>query len=164
MKISLRAITIEDEQFLFAVYTSTRADELARVDWNAAQKEAFLQMQFRMQTNYYNEHFSDAIFQIVLLDEQPIGRLYVHRKVDEIRVIDIALLPEVRGRGIGSELLNQILDEAQTSNLPVSIHVERMNPAMRLYERLGFCFLAEHGIYHLMEWTPKAAEVRAHAG
>ena len=163
MFIGLRAITLTDEPFLFAVYANTRADELAQVDWSAEQKESFLRMQFEAQARYYTGNYPGAEFQVILLKDKPIGRLYVHRAQSGIRIMDIAILPEYRGRGIGSQLLNEILEEAQLNNLPVSIHVERMNPAMHLYERLGFYIIEERGIYFLMEWKSDVKEMNGHA-
>ena len=162
MSISLRTIVPGDQEFLFTVYSSTREEELARVDWNAAQKESFLRMQFEAQSKSYAENYPGAEFQMILLDGEPVGRLYVDRRADEIRIVDIALLPEARGRGIGSALLNQILDQARAAGLPISIHVERMNPALHLYQRLGFRLLEDKGVYLLMEWTP-VAENAPHA-
>src|SRR5204863_10048783 len=104
--IALRPITPEDMDFLCRVYASTRQDEMALVtDWSEAQKTAFLQMQFNAQHAHYAEHYAHAQFQIILLDGAPIGRLYVDRRVKEIRIVDISLLPEYRNRGIGSGLL-----------------------------------------------------------
>src|SRR5262249_50721914 len=102
---------------------------------------------------YYQEHFADAAFQVILYSAVPAGRFYVARWPNEIRVIDIALLPQYRNRGIGSLLLEQVLVEAVQSARRVSIHVERNNPALRLYTRLGFRPVADGGVYLLMEWT-----------
>jgi len=86
--------------------------------------------------------------------EDVLGRLYVDRWADEIRIIDIALLPQYRGRGIGRAILESLLDEAASRDRGrvVRIHVEHMNPAMRLYVRLGFYEIEDKGIYKLMEW------------
>ncbi|NOH01785.1 MAG: GNAT family N-acetyltransferase [Chloroflexi bacterium] len=154
MPIHLRAIRAEDAEFLLAVYSSTRADEMRLVNWDEAQKEAFLRMQFNAQTRYYTDNYPGAEFQIIQLGEQPIGRLYIHRRKNELRIMDISLLPEYRGNGIGSSLLNRIMAEAAENALPVTIHVERFNSALRLYERLGFCMAEERGVYFLMKWTP----------
>ncbi len=152
--VTLRPITPEDGGFLYRIYASTREDELAVVDWDDGQKEAFLEMQFAAQHAFYMEQFPRAEFQIILLDEEPIGRLYVDRREDEIRIIDIALLAEHRNKGIGSKFLKDILSEGQQKGLPVRIHVEQNNPALRLYERLSFQKIGENGIYYLMEWSP----------
>jgi GNAT superfamily N-acetyltransferase len=162
--ISLRISRPADREFLFIVYASTRADELALVDWTEEQKAAFLWMQFEAQSRFYVENYPGAEFQLILLDGQPVGRLYIHRQQEEIRIMDIALLPEYRRRGIGTVLLNGILEEAKSKHVPVTIHVERFNPAMQLYERLGFHLKEDRGVYHLLEWSPVGLEVSIHAG
>lgn len=157
--IMLRPTAPEDDEFLYRVYASTRQEELAQVDWDPAQKEAFLRMQFEAQRKYYVENYIGAQYQIVLLDDAPVGRLYIIRWAKEIRIMDIALLPEYRGQGIGSALLKEILGEGQARGVPVTIHVERLNPARRLYDRLGFCLAEDKGVYLFLEWTPHAGKV-----
>ena len=153
-RATLRAVQPEDEPFLRQVYATTRADEMALVNWDESQKQAFLNMQFEAQHRYYQQQFQNAQFQIVELDGRPIGRLYVDRREDEIRIIDIALLPENRNSGIGSALLRNILNEAAEAGKPVRIHVEQFNPALRLYKRLRFSEVGSYGLYLLMEWRP----------
>ena len=152
--LTLRPITPGDKDFLFRVYASTREDDLALVDWSETEKAAFLQMQFEAQHTHYTEHFGQANFDLILLAGEPVGRLYLDRRDDEIRIIDIALLTEHRRQGIGSRLLKQILAEGESAGLPVRIHVERYNPALHLYYRLGFQQIGDEGVYFLMEWTP----------
>lgn len=153
--VTLRSIVPGDEPFLLKVYSSTRLEELALVGWDEAQKAAFLKMQFEAQHEYYQTHYADADFQIILLSDQPIGRLYVARWQDEIRLVDISLLPEYRRAGIGTALLNRLFDEARTTNKPLRIHVEKFNPALHLYERLGFSAIADKGVYLFLEWRPE---------
>ncbi len=145
--VTLRPIDDADLDFLARLYASTRTDELAPVPWSDEQKSAFLAFQFGAQHRFYQEQFPDASFDLVLVDGEPAGRLYVDRRADEIRLIDIALLPEHRRRGIGGRLMRRVLDEGREAGLPVQIHVERNNPAMRLYERLGFRRVEEQGVY-----------------
>lgn len=152
-KITFRPITEDDMEFLYQVYASTRQEELAVTGWSNEEKEKFLRMQFHAQHAHYQEHFSDAAFDVILLDDKPIGRLYVHRLKDEIRVTDIALLPEHRGRGVGSSLLRDLLQEATRAAKAVRLHVEKNNPAKRLYYRMGFRDIEDVGVYDLMEWT-----------
>jgi ribosomal protein S18 acetylase RimI-like enzyme len=152
--ITLRPITPDDEEFLRQVYASTREEELALTDWDTAQKAAFVQMQFAAQHRYYQENYRQTTFDVILVDGQPAGRLYVARWAKQIRIVDIALLPEYRNAEIGSALLHELMTEAAAAGKPVSIHVERYNPALRLYTRLGFVPIGEHGVYLLMEWTP----------
>ncbi len=157
-RTTLRPITSEDHELLVRIYASTRAEEMAAVPWSEQEKDNFLRFQFDAQHKYYQEHFRRAAFDLILLDGEAIGRLYVDRREDEIRLIDIALLPEHRGSGLGGEIMHEILAEGQASSLLVRIHVEHNNPAMRLYHRLGFEKIEEQGVYHLMEWTPEAVD------
>ena len=154
--VTLRPVCSSDSELLFATYASTRADELAQVGWEAAQKESFLRMQFDAQRKFYESEYPGAEFQIILVAGEAAGRLYVHRREQEIRIMDIALLPEFRGRGIGTVLLNEILAEGERTARPVTIHVESFNPAQRLYQRLGFVQVANNGVYHLLEWRSDA--------
>lgn len=154
--ITLRPITSDDADLLCRIYGSTRVEELAVTDWSGEQKAAFIAMQFAAQHAYYQENYADADFSVILRGGEPAGRLYVARWEEEIRIVDIALLPEHRNAGIGARLVGGLLDEARAreQGRVVSIHVERQNPALRLYERLGFRQVEDKGVYLLMEWEP----------
>lgn len=153
--IELEPITPADQEFLFSVYASTREEELRVVDWPPAEKIAFLHQQYDAQHHHYQTHYAAAQFWIVHVEGTPAGRLYLETREVELRIIDISLLPAYRNLGIGSELLNRILTDAHASGCNVSIHVEMNNPALRLYQRLGFVPLEENGVYLLMEWRPQ---------
>lgn len=153
-QVTLRPITGDDLALLAQIYASTRAEELAQTDWTDEQKAAFLRQQFDAQHQYYQANYPDAQFQMVEEAGAPIGRLYVDRWADQIRIMDVALLPAYRGRGVGTRLLEQILAEGRQLKLPVTIHVERFNPALRLYERLGFRVEEDKGVYLFLKWTP----------
>lgn len=159
--VMLRTVTPDDRPFLCALYGSTRAEELAPVPWSDEQKRAFIAMQFDAQDQYYREHYSAGAFDVIVVGGNPVGRLYVSRGADEIRIVDIVLMPECRSRGVGSALLRGLQEEARASGKPLRIHVERLNPAMRLYERLGFTVIADRGVYLFLEWTPRAASLEA---
>jgi ribosomal protein S18 acetylase RimI-like enzyme len=150
--ITFRPVTKDDERFLFHVYASTRADEMTQVPWTDEQKLEFLAMQFRAQSDHYALVFENAAFLIIVRLGVDIGRLYIDRQPDEIHLIDIALLPEYRRGGLGTKLLNDVLEEGRTSNRKVTIYVEHFNPARHLYDRLGFRHVDTNGVYHLMEW------------
>lgn len=154
--IRLRPISESDLPFLRRLYSSTRAEELTAVPWSEAEKEAFLNTQFLAQHVYYQAHYAGADFFIVEQAGEAIGRLYVDRRPDEIRIVDISLLPHCRNQGIGTALLRDILAEGACTGRPVTIHVERFNPALRLYERLGFAHVSDNGVYYLMRWTREA--------
>lgn len=151
--IALQPASAGDEAFLLQVYASTRVEELAAVGWSEPQRESFLRMQFEAQHKHYLENYPGAEFQIIRVNGEPAGRLYVHRRANEIRIMDIALLPAYRRRGIGTILLEVILSEGAQSGKVVSIHVEAFNPALQWYQRLGFKKVAVNGPYHLMEWA-----------
>ncbi len=152
--VSFRPLAAGDLEFLYRLYASTREEELAPVPWSDEQKESFLRFQFDAQHRYYQEHFPDADYLVIERRERPIGRLYLDRRPDEHRLIDIALVPGSRGAGIGGAILRDLQEEAGAAGKPLRIHVERNNPALRLYARLGFEPLEEQGIYYLMEWRP----------
>ena len=149
--ITLRPIHVGDEEFLYGVYASTRQEELAQTGWSEAQIDTFLRQQFDAQSRHYGEHYQEASFDVILADGHPVGRLYVARWPEEIRIVDVALLPEYRNAGIGTKLLEDLISESEASAKTLSIHVERFNPALRLYRWLGFRQKADKGVYLLME-------------
>jgi len=150
--VELRPVEPGDEEFLLRLYGTTREDELAYVDWPAEQKAAFVRHQFDAQTQHYREHYPSATFDVILVDGEPAGRLYVDRWPSETRIMEIALLPEFRGGGVGSGLIQAI----QAEGREVTIHVERFNRAQELYRRLGFVPEEAGPVYVLMRWTPPA--------
>lgn len=153
--LTLRPTTAEDSAFLLAVYASTRAEEMAITGWSDEQKAHFCAMQFQGQTSHYRQHYPTAQYFVIEAGSVPAGRLYVDHWDKEIRIMDIALLPEFRGQGIGTHFLRKLQKEAQTASKVLSIHVETFNPAKRLYERLGFVLAEDKGVYHFMTWTPE---------
>jgi ribosomal protein S18 acetylase RimI-like enzyme len=157
--IALRPITPQDVPFLACVYASTRWDELAPTGWSDEEKAVFCRRQFDAQSAHYRENYPGASLQIIERDGVSIGRLYVAHWEREIRIMDIALLPEHRGAGIGTELLRDLQEEARSTGKSLTIHVERFNPALRLYERLGFQQVEDKGVYLLMEWRSDPPEL-----
>ncbi|EEF62893.1 GNAT family N-acetyltransferase [Pedosphaera parvula] len=155
--ISLRREVPEDEAFLFKLYCSTRAEEIAAWGWPPVQQNAFLKMQFNGQRHSYRSQFPEAEHHVILLQTDPIGRLLVSKNHVEFTLVDIALLPEQRNRGIGSALLRNLLAEATSSNRKVRLHVLKSNPAQNLYSRLGFSRVSEDGLYSQMEWIPEVS-------
>lgn len=154
-RVSLRPVTSEDEGFLRLVYAEGRREELAQVAWPEGALEAFVSQQFAAQSAHYTEaNYPGAEYSVIELDGEPVGRLYVHRGGSEIRVMEIGLMPAARGRGIGTGLLQGILDEGQATGRMVSMHVEKFNPALRLYERLGFQIAGDRGVYWLLQRAP----------
>ena len=155
--VRLRQAKDEDVEFLRILYASTREEELAVTGWSDVQKRDFCRMQFDAQAAHYLEHYPAAEFSIIEYDGNAAGRLYVNRGEREIRIMDLALLPEWRGKGIGTSLLRELQGEAAALGMPLSIHVEQFNPALRLYERLGFRPVEDRGVYYLLSWESEGA-------
>jgi GNAT superfamily N-acetyltransferase len=153
--INLRPITEKDRQFLCKVYISSREEEIGIRDWEEKERTEFLQSQFNMQHTYYMKSYKNPSFDIVLLGNVPIGRLYVERNEKEIRIIDISLLKEYRGFGIGRELINCLIEESKNKNIELTLHVEYYNFAKQWYERIGFKQHEENGVYIFMIRAPK---------
>jgi ribosomal protein S18 acetylase RimI-like enzyme len=150
--LSLRVADTTDLEFLRAVYTSTRLEELSVTGWDDAQKHAFLEMQFRAQDTHYRAHYPGAQFLIVLHGDTAVGRLYLDDHPEELRVMDIALLTEYRAQGLGRALMHAILERATHARQTVTLHVEHQNRARAWYERLGFKAVEDRGVYLFMEW------------
>ena len=148
----------EDEAFLLEVYASTRAAELALVPWSDEQRAAFVRMQFQAQDSHYRQRYPDADFQVILFDNNPVGRIYVFRDEQKLRILDITVLPVHRNAGIGTAEIERVMAEGAGSGKAVQIYVENFNPSLHLFERLGFAKIAEaeDGFNLLLEWQPQA--------
>lgn len=152
--LTLQPATEADLGFLKDLYATTRDQEMQMVPWTDEQKRQFLDMQFHAQHTFYHDAYPGSSFDIILLDGQPIGRLYVYRSESVYNILDIAIMPEWRGQGIGTYYMHSVMDEAAASGRPVAIHVEFYNPAQRLYDRLGFRRIEEVGVHYAMQWDP----------
>jgi len=151
--VTLRAVTADDDDFLLAVYASTRADELAQVQWGEGQKELFVRWQFELQRREYKARFPDAAYDVILVDDRPAGRIWVGRNEKQIRLLDIALFPEFQNRGVGTVLLRGLMDEAVITGRALRHMVFVLNnDAQRFYERLGFVVIEDLGAYKHMEY------------
>lgn len=153
---SLRPALPRDREFLYSVYASTRAGELEALGWTPQQQATFLRMQFGAQETHYRTHYPDSQFSVIMAGGDA-GRLYMDRGEAEIRVLDIALLPAFRRRGLGTAILGALAEEGRSTGRALTLHVERANPALRLYLRLGFVELDEHGLYKLLRHPCAAA-------
>ncbi|MBI1385545.1 MAG: GNAT family N-acetyltransferase [Rhizobiales bacterium] len=153
--VTFRIITNADDGFLFRLYSSTREWEFALTIWSEADKQRFLRSQFDIQTRAYASTYLGAVHRIIQLDGIDVGRLIVDRRDDLMLIIDLSLLPEYRGRGIGTDLLRSLLNEALGGKVPVRLHVERNSPALSLYLRHDFEQVGVHGNHLALEWRPQ---------
>jgi len=153
--VSFRPATDADQEFLIGVYAGTRADELAQTGWDDSQKDAFIRWQYSMQKKEYEARYPDARYDVILVDGVPAGRIWVGADDTQIRLLDIAVIPEFQNRGVGAHLLRQLMDEATRDNKPLRHMVFVLNQdAFRFYERLGFKTIEDVGGYLHMEWQP----------
>jgi ribosomal protein S18 acetylase RimI-like enzyme len=148
--INLRPERADDADFLFALFRSSREAEFAPL--TQAQRESLLRFQHQVQARDYAERFPHSEHFIVELDGQPAGRLLLNRDAGELRVVDIAVLPAMRGRGIASTVLKSLISEAEAAGIPLRLSVWHDNPALTLYRRLGFCVRAENVTHLELEW------------
>jgi ribosomal protein S18 acetylase RimI-like enzyme len=158
--LGLRLATSEDEPFLRNLFATTRADELALMNWDESQKEAFIAMQFNAQSRQYVMSHPDANNSIIVWNGAPIGRLIIDRGANEFTLVDIALLPAHRNAGIGTSLLRGLLKEATTVGKPVRLHALTTSAAVRLYKRLGFSRVGADAVYMEMIWLPPVPKFR----
>jgi GNAT superfamily N-acetyltransferase len=152
--VTFRPVTDADHPFLRDLYAGVRAAELAPVAWPEAAKRDFLDQQFALQHQHYLKNYVGADLLMIETEAAPIGRVYVYRTPAEIRLMDIALIPQRRGQGIGSALLGELMDEARVTACELTLHVEPDNPAQRLYQRLGFRLIEQRGVYDFLGWKP----------
>jgi len=153
--ITLRTVSAADDEFLLSVYHSTREEELAQATWEPGQKEFFVRWQFELQRREYDSRFPSAEYDVILIDDKPAGRIWIGTDDDEIRLLDIALLPEFQNQGVGTFLLSLLIEEATRANkrLRHMVFVHN-NEAHRFYERLGFLVIEDLGAYKHMEFRP----------
>ena len=153
--LSLRSVGPEDQKLLLSLFESAREKELALVDWSDDQRRVFLKTQFRAQQEHYRKHFPHRDHHIVMLKGRPVGMTDIARNANEIRVLDVIILPEFRNGGIGTKLMRDLLTEADHLGKTMRLYVEKFNPAFSLYTRLGFTVTEDAGVHYLMERRPE---------
>lgn len=155
-QLDLRPEATADVGFINALYADSRREELAPLPWPEQTKRDFLAAQCRLQADHYRQHYVGAEFLIIEQAADPIGRLYVHPTSHELRIMDIVLLHDYIGHGIGTTLVVAVQQQAAARGVSVTLHVEPANPAQRLYQRLGFSLIENRGVYDFLGWTPTA--------
>jgi len=155
--VTLRPAAPADYHFMRRLYESTREEEMKQFPFDELRKKDFLDQQFAAQYQHYQLHYPTCERNIIMHGDEPIGRLWIDEWKDQIRLVDIALMEGWRGSGIGSALVRDVLARGAKAGKPVTIHVETFNPAMRMYQRMGFEHVDTNGVYHLMKWTPGAS-------
>lgn len=154
--ITTRAVAPADQKFLAEVYKSSRGDDLRKLDWDEERISEFLDMQYEAQQNFNAGDYRDATDEVLLIGDKLIGHLMVEARSHEIRLIDVALLPEYRGHGLGTRIIQRIQEKAKSEKRPVRLQVIRFSRAVNLFERLGFVRTSETGTHFQMEWVFEA--------
>ena len=157
---ALRPETDDDIPFLMRLYASTREQELAPVPWSVEQKQAFLASQFQAQRYHYRTHIAGCSFDVLECRGGPAGRLYLEPRLKQLYIVDVTLLPEWRGQGFGTAMIEALQAAARAEGKGVGIMVEKHNAALRLYRRLGFADISDHGVYLEMEWLPERSQLK----
>ena len=157
--VALRVATPNDEAFLLQLYATTRP-EVAHFGWDSAEQQAFISMQFQMQTRSYAMQFPNADHDIITYDGRNAGRVIVNRTSTALSLTDIAVLPDLRGNGIATAVIERLQDEAARTGRDVELTVERMNAgAFQLYRKLGFEVTREDQVHLAMKWSPTKKQV-----
>ena len=156
--IKLRPAEEKDNSFIETVYRSTREEELSLTRWTEQQKWAFIKMQSMAQLAEYKTKFPGAAFQVIIYKKQDAGRFYTWENENEIRLIDITLLPPFRGKGIGSFLLGELIKKSNKAQKKISLHVDPVNPALKLYQCSGFIHINNNGRHYYMERNPEVLD------
>ncbi len=152
-RISIREARADDTMFFEKLYFLTRRGEFAQIGWDDDQLTPFLKMQFDLQTRAYAMQYPKAETFTIESGGAKVGRLITNDEAGEIRLVDIAVLPESRGLGVGSFVIKKLQTEAAKIEKPVTLQVLKTNlPALRLYEKLGFAVNGENDLYLMMRW------------
>jgi len=153
--LAVRPASPQDEIFLYELYSAVRGPEFALAPIGANEKEHLIRMQFRAQMSSYAEMFPNSCYHIVLLDSEPVGRLWVAPVDGEFHLVDIAVHPKLQNKGIGTVLVQRLQQEATRARLPIRSVVSKFNPgSFRFHKRLGFQIVREDEMNYFMEWRP----------
>jgi N-acetylglutamate synthase-like GNAT family acetyltransferase len=153
--LAVRPALPQDEIFLYELFVAIRGPLFDLTPLTAAQREHLLRLQFRAQLSSYTEQFPNSCYHVVLLDGNPVGRLWVAPAGDSLVLVDIAIHPKLQSKGLGSVLVQRVQQEAQTARLPIRSMVDRFNPgSLRFHKKLGFGIVREDLLQYYMEWRP----------
>lgn len=152
--VSLRAATPDDAAFMELVYKSSRGDDLRGLGWDENRIDEFLAMQYEAQRTIEGQDHQQAMDQVILFYGKPVGRLLVDSRDQEIRCLDLAVLPDFRNQGVGTATIRRLQDQAAKSRRSLRLQVIRFNRALNLFERLGFVRTSETGSHFQLEWKP----------
>lgn len=160
---SLRPEAEDDTVFLIQLFATTRVEELARIPWSDDQKWTFITQQFELQRLHYRTYYADTSFDVIEHNGLPAGRFYL-QEVGQFRIIDIVLMPEWRGKGVGTAIVEALIETARARGKDIDIFVEKFNPALDWYRRLGFREFDDTDVYLEMRWVVDEAAAQTPPG
>ena len=165
--LRLRPERDADQPFRLRLFFDSRPPELALLLRQVGPEEydRLMRFQFQAQTMSYRASFPQARFDIIELDGAPIGRIVVDRPGGEVHIVDQAVTPAMRNRGVGTTIMQALMSEAADAGLPVRLKVASSNdPSMRLYLRLGFAPIESVPFYVEMEWRASSPAIAKQPG
>lgn len=153
VSFTLRPETQADRPFRLALFRASRGPGWDQVPLPAEMLAKLMEQQFQAQTQGYRAAYPEARLEVVMVDATPVGRLATDRGADALRLVDIAVIPERRGQGIGGAILRSLMEEAAAGGTPLTLQVARDNlAAQRLYHRLGFVMTASNETHLTLRW------------
>ena len=157
--LSIRPERTGDKGFIENLYRATRED-LRLLDADNEFIESLIEMQFQAQRQGYGEQHPNAMYFIVELHGEPMGRLTVAMGTNEVRIVDIAFLPAARNKGYGKGVIQALQMTAQKIPAPLSLLVLHTNVrAAQLYISLGFRPEQQTDTHVLMMWYPQIDKI-----
>ena len=152
-ELTLRPERDDDQAFRYQLFCQSRPPEWDMVQIDPQVREALMRHQFEAQTKGYLTQFPKARFDIIELGGERIGRIVVDRPGNELHIVDQAIVPHMRSKGLGTTMMRVLMDEAASANIPVRLTVASTNdPSLRLYLRLGFVETNAIPMYVEMLW------------
>ena len=152
--VALSPASEGDREFLIRVYADGRRDELARAMWTDEQTRMFVEHQLDAQTRHYHTVYPNSTHEIIRWNDEPAGRLFLDRGLNEIAILDITVLSDYRCRGIASRLVEELQKEASAHAKPVRIYVESFNPCAAFFIKRGFQVTEQDGVNVKYVWMP----------
>jgi ribosomal protein S18 acetylase RimI-like enzyme len=153
-QIVCRPVTAEDEPFLRHLIIATLAEELAAWAWPEAIRDQLLEMQYRIRRQGIDANYPGSDRSVIFTEGQPVGWIVVTWSAKDVHIVEIAVLPEQRGKGIGTRVLGDVITEAVHRGIPARLQVNVTNRAIGLYGRLGFVRTGGDEVQHFLERVP----------
>jgi ribosomal protein S18 acetylase RimI-like enzyme len=158
-EIFLRPVRNDEEDFWREVFCDSVSDHFSSLEMTENDLDNLLEMQFQAQNLDYRTNYPNASNDVILFNETKAGRVIHSTEHGDLHLIDLAVLSEFRNLGIGTKILKWLFGKSLRTRLPIRFYVEKMNPAFRLYEKLGFKVVTDVTSHFQMEWRPEKQKI-----